>query len=171
MKYSFNMKPSDIDAGTVATGKSAVTIADNIQKMAVSILVAWQACGDRETAVKQANSLVNALGKGMRKASLQTWFIKNSPVMIGEGEVSKGLLVFGVSGASAVKDFKSIPVAGLALDLWVEAKKEQEVTPIQDWTKFINIVLNKAKKDLTTFGDKSKVNKEQLAVMERMIAA
>lgn len=155
-----------LDASISAFALSVGKVKDTAQRICVSILADLRDHGDKPTAVKRANALVNAMGKGMRAKSMLAWFEQNSPMVFNKETKA---LVSGFSAMSPVKDHTKIaPNHALAAVPWEEAAVEKDYVPLADWNAALKALVARAKTDLEKMGDKSKVNKEQLAMLERM---
>lgn len=167
VSYSFAMTGAMIDTAIPALEKSVAGLVANIQKLAVSVLADFKAHGDKPTATRRANALVAALGKGMRSASLLAWFEQNGPFVF---NTETKLLVVGFTGLSPVKDHKKIDLEVSKAALWQEAKPPEDYKPLADWSKALNGLIAKAKKDIAELGDASKVDVAQLATLEQLAA-
>lgn len=166
--FSFSMGGNMIDAGIATLEKSIASVTGNVQKLAVSILRDWHLHNDSDTAVKRANALVKALGKGMRANALRTWFEHNSPLVFNK---ETKLLVKGFTALSPVKDASKIDIAASTKALWHDADGgEPEYKPITDWNAQLAALIKRAKTDIEKQGDKSKVDKTQLAQLELLAA-
>jgi hypothetical protein len=163
MNYTYKMTDKDVETATRSIKKNSAGLVLQIQKVCTSILVNWQSSGDKDTAVRRANALVEALGDGLRKNSLLKWFESNSPMIY--NKESKGL-AFGSTAASPVRKFQDIPVLVLPSTPWQTAKAEEEYKPITDLSVLIKALVKKATADLEKLGSNSKVKKEQLAALE-----
>lgn len=167
LTYSYTMGGNSIDAAIPMLAKSVATLNTNVQKLIVSLLADFKKSGDKPTAVRRANEVVKALGKGMRANSLQGWFEQNAPMVYNK---ETKLLVAGCTGMSPVKDHTKIDLAVSTAALWYDAVAEQEYKPLEDWTKMLTALVKRAKDDLKHQGTKSKVDLAQLAVLEGMAA-
>jgi hypothetical protein len=65
-------------------GRASAKLTKDIQATAVGCVEHAVKHGD----VTLADQLVDALGKGLRKASLRAWFEKNAPMFIAKGKVN-----------------------------------------------------------------------------------
>lgn len=166
ISYTFTMNNNVIDAAIASLAKRTETLTQDYQKIAVSILMAWKSSGDKVTATRRANQLVNSLGQGMRKNSMSVWLQKNAPLVLNE-ETKE--LVFGYTNASPVKHHDAIRDAKeLASDYWYTAVKQEEPKPL-DWSATLISLVKKAERDLKQHGANSKVSAEQLAILQGMI--
>ena len=66
------------------------------------------------------------------------------------------------------KGFKADLKEAINNPFW-EFKAEEEFKPIQDWTKLISGLVARGLKDLEKMGEQSKVNMEQLAILQKMV--
>ena len=167
LTYSFSMWGNAIDAAIPMLAKSIGTVVTNVQKIAVSILGDLLKHGDKPTAVKRANALVEALGKGMRAQSLLAWFEQNAP-MVYNAETK--LLVAGFTAMSPVRDHTKINLAVSTAALWQDAKADPEYKALADWNAALMALVKRAKTDIEKMGAASKVNTAQLALLESMAA-
>ena len=166
--FSFSMGGNMIDAGIAALEKSIATMTGNVQKLAVSILRDWKQHNDDATAVRRANALVKALGKGMRANALRTWFEHNAPMVYNE---QTKLLVKGSTAASPVREASKINLEVSTKALWHDADGgEAPYKPIADWPGQIAALIKRAKTDIEKQGDKSKVDPVQLRQLELLAA-
>ncbi len=167
VSFSFSMGGNSIDAGIASLAKSVATLTGNVQKLAVSILRDFKASGDKPTAVRRANALVDALGKGMRANSLRGWFEQNGPFIYNK---ETKVLVIGFTGNSPVKDHTKIDLATSQAALWYEAVKDPDYVPLADWSAALNALIKRAKTDIEKMGEKSKVDPAQLGQLELLAA-
>lgn len=168
LKYAFDMSEGDIDGAITAIGKRTQGLNKDVQCVAVSILAAFKAHGDKPTATRRMNALVLSLGKGMRRDSMLAYFEQLAPVVY---NTATKQLVGGATAMSPVKEHAKINLADAIALNWYEAKAEPEYKPLADWSAFLAMAVKKAKADIEAMGDKSKVNREQLAQLEAMAAA
>ena len=164
---SYTMGGNAIDAALPMLEKRIAGLVLDVQKIAVSILRDFKAHGDKTTTVRRANALVHALGKGVKGNQMLAWFESNAPLTYNK---ETKLLVAGFSAASPVKDHSKIDADGIVTALWYEAAPEKEYQPLEDWNKALNALIKRAKEDVAKMGDKSKVNKTQLAQLELLAA-
>jgi len=160
LTISYTMGGNAIDAALPMLEKRIANLVLDVQKIAVSILRDFKTHGDKPTAVRRANALVKALGKGIKHNQMLAWFECNSPMVY--NQETKQL------AASPVKDHSKIDAEGIVKALWYEAAPEAEYKPLEDWNKALNALIKRAKEDVAKMGDKSKVNKDQLHLLELM---
>lgn len=164
MTLNFKMTAAEIDAALPKLQSDIATITGRVQAMACSILAAWKNSGDKDTAVRQANALIVALGNGMRKNSMQTWLMLHAPLTINK---DTKLMAFDITGP--VKGYKQIDEAANAAHPWQDAAPNKDAEPIGDWTKLLKGLIAKAEKDLIAFPDTSKVNRDELATIKALL--
>jgi hypothetical protein len=160
------MNAAAMDAGITAIGKRSATLMQDVQKIAVSILRDMKQHGDKPTAVKRANGLCAALGAGMRANALRLWFETLAPMVWNDKEKT---LTYGHSATSPVRDTKDIDVDKCIASPWQLADGgEKPYKPIDNWSAQLASIIKRAHEDIKAMGDKSKVNKAQLLVLEGM---
>lgn len=167
LTFSYSMGGNAIDAALPMLEKRIASLVLDVQKLAVSILRDFKTHGDKPTAVKRANALVKALGKGVKGNQMLAWFESNAP-MVYNKETKQ--LVAGFTDASPCKDHTKIDTDGIVNALWYEAAPEAEYKPLEDWNKALMALVKRAKEDIAKMGDKSKVNRGQLAQLELLAA-
>jgi hypothetical protein len=103
-------------------GRASAKLTKDIQATAVGCVEHAVNHGD----VTLADQLVDALGKGLRKASLRAWFEKNAPMFIAKGKdkFSFDPTRKGVWDAEREASLLALP--------WEEAKPEEKVVSIFD---------------------------------------
>lgn len=120
-------------------GKAATKLTKDIQTCAVGCVEHAVKHGD----VTLADQLVDALGKGMRKASLRAWFETNGPMFIAKG---KDKFSFDKDRRGQWDGFRE---AELLAKPWEEAKPEEKVVSVFDvseaFDKFMKRVESMAK--------------------------
>ncbi len=168
VKYSFDMPQSDIDAAIPQIKKTIGSVTLSVQHIAVSILAAFKEHGDKDTATRRMNGLVDSLGKGMRSNSLRAFFEQQAPVVFNK---DTDTLVAGSSAVSPVRTHQQIDAMKARNCPWFEAQPEKPYQPMADWSAALNAVIKRAKEDMKKMGEKSKVNTVQLAQLEAMAAA
>jgi hypothetical protein len=122
-----------------AIGRKAASLTKDIQTTAVGCVEHAVKHGD----VTLADQLVDALGKGMRKASLRAWFETNGPMFIAKG---KDKFSFDKDRRGQWDGFRE---AELLAKPWEEAKPEEKVVSVFDvseaFDKFMKRVESMAK--------------------------
>ena len=103
-------------------GKAATKLTKDIQLCAVGCVEHAVKHGD----VTLADQLVDALGKGLRKASLRAWFETNGPMFIAKGKTT---FSFDKDRRGQWDGFRE---AELLAKPWEEAKPEPEVVSVFD---------------------------------------
>lgn len=120
-------------------GKASAKLTKDIQATAVGCIEHAVKHGD----VTLADQLVDALGKGMRKASLRAWFETNGPMFIAKG---KDKFSFDKDRRGQWDGFRE---AELLAKPWEEAKPEEKVVSVFDvseaFDKFMKRVESMAK--------------------------
>ena len=103
-------------------GRASAKLTKDIQTTAVGCIEHAVKHGD----VTLADQLVDALGKGMRKASLRAWFETNGPMFIAKGKTT---FSFDKVRRGEWNGFRE---AELLAKPWEEAKPEPEVVSVFD---------------------------------------
>lgn len=128
-----------------AIGKASKALTGKVQETAVACAIHAVRHGD----VTLADQLVEALGKGMRRASLRAWFERHAPMYLPKG---KDKFAFDGERAKAMKALTDDELTETLMALpWEEAKPEEPVVSVYDveeaFDKFmgrINKMLNDA---------------------------
>lgn len=161
MRYSYTMSTAEIIKGTTSIDRRAKTLREDIQKVAVSILYGYHKSNDRETFERCANELTKALGDGMRRNSLQMWFIKHGGMVWNPTEK---VLVRGVIKHSDINvlEAKNSP--------WEKTVAPEEPKPL-DVYKEIERLAKRLEGDIKKHAEKSKVTPEMIATIRGLIKA
>ena len=167
VKFSFGMKDADVVAGIKSVQNRHKSLFEDIQKLAVSIIHAFHQSGDGQTAALRANALVTAIANG-KQNSLRRWFETHAPFVYNK---ETKLLVVGFSASSPVKNYKDIDALAARADNWFDSIPDPEYKPIADWTAQIAQLVKRGVADLERMGDKSKVDKGQLAALQALLDA
>jgi hypothetical protein len=130
------MSKANILKAIGSIGRAAKKLTTDIQVTAVDCALHAVEHGD----VTLADQLVDALGKGLRRASLRAWFERNTCMYLPKG---KDKFAFDSERA---KTLRAIPAADLRESLmalpWEEAKPEEPVISVLDveesFDKFMN---------------------------------
>lgn len=126
--------------GTI--GRNAKKLTGDIQDCAVDCAIHAVQHGD----VTLADSLVEALGKGLRRASLRAWFERNTPMYLPKG---KDKFAYD---ADRAKNMKAIPEADLRESLaalpWEEAKPEEPVVSVFDVSEAVDKFIKRLEKQV-----------------------
>lgn len=109
-----------------AIGKAAVRVTMAVQACAVQCAVHAVRHGD----VTLADELVDALGKGMRKASLRAWFETQTPMFIAKGKDKFNLDTERAKTMRTNDDEALIKLFNAVA--WEEAKPEEKVVSVID---------------------------------------
>jgi hypothetical protein len=125
-----------------AIGKHAKKLTSDIQDAATDCAIHAVQHGD----VTLADQLVDALGKGLRKASLRAWFERNAPMYLPKG---KDKFAYDAERAKAMK---AIPEAELRESLmalpWEEAKPEEPVVSVFDVSEAVDKFIKRLEKQV-----------------------
>jgi len=126
--------------GTI--GKNAKKLTADIQDTAADCALHAVKHGD----VTLADQLVDALGKGLRRASLRAWFEKNTPMYLPKGKDKFGF------DADRAKTMREIPEADLRETLmalpWEEAKPEEPVVSVFDVSEAVDKFIKRLEKQV-----------------------
>jgi hypothetical protein len=125
-----------------AIGKNAKKLTADIQETAVDCAIHAVKHGD----VTLADQLVDALGKGLRRASLRAWFERNTCMYLPKG---KDKFAFDSERA---KTLKAVPEADLQATLmalpWEEAKPEEPVVSVFDVSEAVDKFIKRLEKQV-----------------------
>ena len=148
-----------ITKGIALSHKAGQSWQSGVHRILCSIVALQAKDSDHKTCVRLCNDVVKAMPEGSRSNAVKDW-------------------IHVYTGYHWNKDEKAFvfqKVAGFKLDLEAAIKepfwlltKEQEYQPIQDWTKMLKTLVEKAKKDITQQGENTKVDIEQLKVLAKM---
>ena len=124
-------------------GKAAKKLTADIQETAVDCALHAVQHGD----VTLADQLVDALGKGLRRASLRAWFERNACMYLPKGKDK-----FAYDGERA-KTMRAIPEAELRESLmampWEEAKAEEPIVSVFDVSEAFDKFLKRIEKQVS----------------------
>lgn len=124
-------------------GRKAKTLTGDIQECATDCAIHAVQHGD----VTLADQLVDALGKGLRRASLRAWFERHTPMYLPKGKDKFGF------DAERAKDMRAIPEAELRESLmalpWEEAKPEEPVVSIFDVSEAVDKFIKRLEKQVS----------------------
>jgi hypothetical protein len=141
--------------GTI--GKAATKLTKDIQTCAVGCVEHAVKHGD----VTLADQLVDALGKGMRKASLRAWFETNGPMFIAKG---KDKFSFDKDRRGTWDGFRE---ADLLAKPWEEAKPEEKVVSVFD----VSEAFDKFMKRVESMSKDAEVTVRNRELMDMLIQA
>jgi hypothetical protein len=131
------MEKTQIQAAIGKIGEAAAKLAKDVQSVAIEVTMHALTHGD----VTLADNLVDALGKGLRRASLRAWFEVNGPFYLPRGKTSFAL------DKERAKKLRAIPEAELretlAKNLWEEAKPEEAVVTVLDCTAKVDAFIKR----------------------------
>lgn len=129
-----------------AIGKAATKLTKQVQETATQCAIHAVRHGD----VTLADQLVDALGKGMRRASLRAWFEKHTCVYIPKGKQTFALdkerakALRGETDEALTEKFMSLP--------WEEAKPEAPVVSVLDVSAAADKFLERIQKQANEAG-------------------
>lgn len=125
-------------------GRASKKLTADIQETAVGCIEHAVIHGD----ITLCDQLVDAIGKGMRKASLRAWFETNGPMYLPKG---KDKFAFD---ASRRGEWNADREAALLATPWEDAKPEEPVASVLDvseaFDRFINRLAKQIKQDTIT---------------------
>jgi transcriptional/translational regulatory protein YebC/TACO1 len=146
-----------------AIGKAAKVLTANVQEVAVACV--WHAAlhGD----VTLADQLVDAIGKGMRRASLRAWFEMNGCMILPRG---KDKFAFDKERAAKLKEEGEKEVCERLMALpWEDAKPEEKVVSVLDVEVAFDKFMARLGKEMTAEG-LTVQNKDLYEVLTRAAA-
>lgn len=120
------MEKAQILKNIGAIGKASKKLTEDVQKTAVACAIHAVKHGD----VTLADQLVDALGKGMRRASLRAWFERQGPFVVQKG---KDNFAYDSEKAKTLRAMAEPELTELLDSLkWEEAKAEEPVVSVLD---------------------------------------
>ena len=140
-------------------GRASTKLTRDIQTCAVGCVEHAVKHGD----VTLADQLVDALGKGMRKASLRAWFETNGPMFIAQG---KTVFSFDKERRGQWDAFRETE---LLAKPWEEAKPEPEVVSVFDVSEAFDKFMKRIEK-LAGDGEVVVRNRELMAMLTQVSA-
>ena len=146
-----------------AIGKAktqGATLQASFHRIAVSIVARMLETKDHNTCVRLVNAMIEALPAMTRKNAMRSWVEEFTGYTFNKEDKA---FVFAKK-----EGFKTDLRAAIATPFW-DFKPEVDFAPIQDWTKLIAGLVGKALKDIEKMGGNSKVNIEQLAMLQKMV--
>lgn len=149
-----------IDGAIVRVKSTGKTWENLVQRVLVSVLKRGLATKDFRKAAKQITALHDAFPGGARRTGLIKYVEGHFPLSFNTEE--KVFVYTSMKGFTV--DFDEA-----AKTLWSAYAPEEEYKPIADWHARIKSIVTAAQKDVKEMGAKSKVNKKELAVLEKMI--
>ena len=127
-----------------AIGRNAKKLTADIQETAVGCIEHAVIHGD----ITLCDQLVDAIGKGMRKASLRAWFETNGPMYLPKGKDK-----FAFDGERR-GEWSADREAALLATPWEDAKPEEKVVSVlnveEAFDRFINRLAKQIKEDTVT---------------------
>lgn len=146
-----------------AIGKAALKLTASVQVTAVACAMHAVEHGD----VTLADQLVDALGKGMRRASLRAWFEKQAPMYLPQGKT-----VFAFDKERA-KELRKLSAEDLEAKLnslaWEEAKPEAPVVSVFDVQDAFDKFMKRVEKQVAEAGVTVR-NRELLEELSQTVA-
>jgi hypothetical protein len=125
-----------------AIGKGAKKLTADIQACAVDCAVHAVQHGD----VTLADQLVEALGKGMRRASLRAWFERHAPMYLPKG---KDKFAFDSDRAKTMRKIAEPDLRESLMALpWEEAKPEEPVVSVFDVSEAVDKFIKRLEKQV-----------------------
>lgn len=126
-----------------AIGRKAKTLTSDIQDCAVDCALHAIQHGD----VTLADQLVDALGKGLRRASLRAWFERNGPMYLPKG---KDKFAFDAERAKAMRKTPEAEQREALMALpWEEAKPEEPVVSVFDVSEAVGKFIKRLEKQVS----------------------
>ena len=123
-------------------GKASKKLTLDLQTCATDCAIHAVQHGD----VTLADQLVDALGKGLRRASLRAWFERHTPMYLPKGKDK-----FGFDSERA-KDMRAIPEAEVREALmalpWEEAKPEEPIVSVFDVSEAVDKFIKRLEKQV-----------------------
>jgi hypothetical protein len=125
-----------------AIGRKAKTLTSDIQECAVDCALHAVQHGD----VTLADQLVEALGKGLRRASLRAWFERNTPMYLPKG---KDKFAYDAERAKIMRKTAEAELRESLMALpWEEAKPEEPVVSVFDVSEAVDKFLKRLEKQV-----------------------
>lgn len=120
------MEKTQILKNIGAIGKAAKALTGKVQETAVACAIHAIRHGD----VTLADQLVEALGKGLRRASLRAWFERNGPFVLPKGKTA---FAFDSERAKTLRKETDEDLTERLMALpWEEAKPEEPIVSVLD---------------------------------------
>lgn len=127
-------------------GKAATKLTKQVQETAVACAIHAVRHGD----VTLADQLVDALGKGLRRASLRAWFEKNASMYIPKG---KQVFALDKDRAKALRSETDEALTEKLMSLpWEEAKPEAPIVSVLDVSSAADKFLERIQKQANEAG-------------------
>jgi hypothetical protein len=144
--------------GTI--GKAAKKLTSLVQDAAVDCALHAVQHGD----VTLADQLVEALGKGMRRASLRAWFERHTPMYLPKG---KDKFAFDSDRAKTMRKTAPEELRESLLALpWEEAKPEDQVVSIYD----VSDAVDKFLKRVNSMVNDANITVKNRGLLEQLIS-
>lgn len=126
-----------------AIGRASKKLTDQVQDTAVACAIHAVKHGD----VTLADQLVDALGKGLRRASLRAWFERQGPFKVQKGKDTFAFVSEKAKDLRAMSDDELTEVLNTLK--WEEAKAEEPTVSVIDieesFDRFINRLMKQVK--------------------------
>lgn len=126
-----------------AIGRASKKLTDQVQETAVACTIHAVRHGD----VTLADQLVDALGKGLRRASLRAWFERQGPFKIQKG---KDTFSFVSDKAKDLRDMSDDELTEVLNTLkWEEAKAEEPIVSVFDVSEAVDKFIKRLEKQVS----------------------
>ena len=150
---------AQITKGIALSRKAGQSWQLGVHRLLCSVVSLQEKYKDHNTCVRLVNEIIEAMPEGSRKNAAKDWVH----------------VYTGYYWNKEAKAFVFQKVAGFTLDLkaaiaepfW-QLTKEAEYQPIQDWSKLLKTLVQKGIKDITTMGEQSNVNTDQLKALAKL---
>lgn len=147
-----------------AIGKASQKLTTQVQDTAVACAIHAVKHGD----VTLADQLVDALGKGMRRASLRAWFERQGPFVLPKG---KDKFAFDAERAKALRALNDEELTETLNTLkWEEAKAEEPVVSVIDVEEAFDRFMKRISKQVSE-ADVTVKNRELLDQLNMAVSA
>lgn len=150
---------NEISKGIALSHKAGQTWQSGVHRILCSIVGLMAKDSDHKTCVRLVNEVIKAMPEGSRSNAVKDWVHVYTGYHWNKDEKA---FVF-----QKVQGFKLDLEAAIKEPFW-QLTKEAEYQPIQDWTKMLKTLVEKAKKDISKQGEDTKVDIEQLKVLAKM---
>lgn len=146
-----------------AIGRAAKALTGKVQETAVACAIHAVRHGD----VTLADQLVEALGKGMRRASLRAWFERNGPFILPKGKTT---FAFDSDRAKELRKQSDEDLTESLMALpWEEAKPEEPVVSVFDVEQAFDKFLKRLEKQVSE-AEITVKNRELLELVGQQVA-
>lgn len=159
-KFAYIATDAGIETAIGKAKTQGATLQASFHRIAVSILMRMEKDSDHNTCVRLVNSMIEALPAMTRKNAMKTWVEKYMGYAYNKDD--KAFVFAKVSG------FKINVKAAVNEPFW-DCDPEKDYQPISDWTKLVAGLVARGLKDLEKMGENSKVDMEQLAILQKLV--